>query len=166
MVDNMTIAAGFLVGGLILSTTGVPATAGELPAMTSIAEAKERSEAKSYLFGSGNGTFGLTSAERVQRLREQSLLSAQQLSRLFGVSRRTVNNWISGRPMSEENLKRLAKVESQILGFSGSPEERRVALFSLASDGGLSVYEKLRAEVRGEPLQAVGIDIESQLGTD
>jgi len=43
------------------------------------------------------------SQERVPRLRDCSGLRAQQLARLFGVSRRSVNHWFSGKPKSGEH---------------------------------------------------------------
>ena len=96
-------------------------------------------------------------------LRDSSGLSAQQLARLFGVSRRSINHWLSGKPMADEHATRLGRLETAIAQLpAGTGIERRRAL--LAGDGRPSLYQKLCAEVRSpDPLQGVGLTVEEQV---
>ena len=101
--------------------------------------------------------------ERVSMLRDSSGLSAQQLARLFGVSRRSINHWLSGKPMADEHATRLGRLETAVAQLpAGTGIERRRAL--LAGDGGPSLYQKLCAEVRSpDPLQGVGLTVDEQV---
>lgn len=87
-------------------------------------------------------------------LRRSTGLSWDQLARLFGVGRRSVHHWASGRPMSlahEELLYRLNAVIQRVEGL-GASETRRLLLapaangsipFALMEEGRLSEAAEL-----------------------
>ena len=78
---------------------------------------------------------------------------------LFDLS---INHWLSGKPMADEHATRLGRLETAIAQLpEGAGIERRRAL--LAGDGGPSLYQKLCAEVRPEPLQGIGLTVEEQV---
>lgn len=107
------LAIGFFVGVTSLTTASSAAPLNPLPPMTAAVVRDDSSRrAINAVTPAMNQTTQSTPAERVERLRSGFGLSAEQLARLFGVSRRTVNNWIAGRPLSEENLRRLMRIES------------------------------------------------------
>lgn len=65
-------------------------------------------------------------------------LTWEQLARLFGVSRRSLHFWASGKPMApanEEHLQRLRAVIGKI--DRGSARENRAALLAPGEDGSL-----------------------------
>ena len=64
--------------------------------------------------------------------------------------------------MADEHAARLGRLETAIAQLpEGTGIERRRAL--LAGDGGPSLYQKLCAEVRPEPLQGIGLTVEEQV---
>jgi transcriptional regulator with XRE-family HTH domain len=95
----------------------------------------------------------------VSALRYISGLTAAQLGRLFGVSRRSINNWMAGNPMAAHHEARLSALQAALLAIpAATPEERRAAL--LDSSDGLSLFQQLVNEVpegaviQGNPLAA------------
>jgi transcriptional regulator with XRE-family HTH domain len=92
---------------------------------------------------------------RIAELRRRSGLTWEQLSRLFGVSRRSLHFWASGKtmtPANEEHLERLLAVFRRI--DRGSPEANRAALFEAGADGRVPFdllvarqYERVTASV-------------------
>jgi DNA-binding transcriptional regulator YiaG len=87
-----------------------------------------------------------SSAEAIGVLRSISGLTWDQISKLFGVSRRSVHLWASGRPMNaghEEALFRLLAVVEALPARSAG--ERRAGLL-MPREGGRSLYDELRAE--------------------
>lgn len=89
----------------------------------------------------------------IVEFRDLSGLTASQVGRLFGVSRRSVNNWISGKPMAPDHEERLSELLAIIRGISApSPAERRAAL--LDSSSGSSIFHQLlRDATAATPLQ-------------
>lgn len=70
-------------------------------------------------------------AELVKELKELSGLTIDQIGRIFGVSRRSVHNWMRGRRMSPPNEERLAELLAQVRDLpSDTPEGRRRILLS------------------------------------
>ena len=68
----------------------------------------------------------------------------------------------SGKPMVDEHAARLGRLETAVAQLpAGTGIERRRAL--LAGDGRPSLYQKLCAEVRPEPLQGIGLTVEEQV---
>lgn len=81
----------------------------------------------------------------VSELRDVSGLTATQLGRLFGVSRRSINNWMAGSPMSPHHKTRLSVLRTVFLAIpASSPEERRSAL--LDSSNGQTLFHQLVGE--------------------
>lgn len=157
-VGASVVALSFLICSPADTTTGIVGINHSLiPVMTAVGSDHTENLKAFETHTSINCTIERSVAERVNSLREQFSLSAEQLSRLFGVSRRTVNNWIAGRVISESNLRRLLRVENALAQINGTPEDRRIALFSRPFVSDKSLYETLRAEVEPEVLQGVGL---------
>lgn len=163
-VQRTGIAWGFFVSAAIGTVTASAALTSSLPPMTAL----HRSAAVRTAAPVQTSEIVVLSvlqplSERVSNLRESTGLTAQQLARLFDVSRRSVNHWLAGKPMAENHearLERLEQVAQQLPGSTGA--ERRRAL--LSSTGGPSLYQQLCAEVRtSEPLQGVGLTVEEQI---
>ncbi len=86
-----------------------------------------------------------TSAAIVE-LRNLSGLTASQIARLFGVSRRSVNNWMSGKPMAAGHEERLSHLLAIIRSLPGNgASSRKIAL--LDSSSGLSLFHRILREV-------------------
>ena len=82
----------------------------------------------------------------VDDLRDYCGLTASQIGRLFGVSRRSINNWISGNSMAPRHEERLSQIQQIMLSLLGrTPDERRAEL--LASSTGPSIFQQLVDEV-------------------
>jgi DNA-binding transcriptional regulator YiaG len=90
----------------------------------------------------------------VAELRDRSGLTASQIARLFGVSRRAVNHWMAGRPMTLEHEERLSVLFAIMHGLPGSdPEARRRQL--LDSSAGPSLFHRLLEQApTAETIQA------------
>lgn len=96
-------------------------------------------------------------AQKIAELRALTGLTTDQVSRLFGVSRRSVHNWISGNAMSPLHEELAAKILAIVQVVPGStPAERRAAM--LDSSRGTSLFHQLVA-ARGEDmrLQVAGV---------
>lgn len=93
--------------------------------------------------------------EAVSALRRISGLTWDQLGRLFGVSRRSVHFWASGKPLSAENEQRLMRVLDVIRGGDrGNARDTRAAL--LDSTGGTSPLDLLTSERFEDARSALG----------
>lgn len=102
-------------------------------------------------------------AQRIAELRALAGLTTDQVGRLFGVSRRSVHNWINGKAMAPQHEERAAKILSIVHTLPGStPAERRAAL--LDSSRGTSLFHQLVAS-RGEgvPLQIAGVSARERI---
>lgn len=87
----------------------------------------------------------------VSALRDLSGLTATQIGRLFGVSRRSINNWMAGSPMAAHHETRLSVLRSVFLAIpASSPDERRSAL--LDSSSGPTLFQQLVSEVSEGPV--------------
>jgi DNA-binding transcriptional regulator YiaG len=112
-----------------------------------------------------NGSVLKTPAQRPQsitELRDLSGLTAGQVGRLFGVSRRSINHWMAGKVMSPVHEERLSRLLLIVRGLQGStPEERRARL--LDSSAGPSLFHELVAQVTpAERLQVSPISSSSR----
>jgi len=84
----------------------------------------------------------------VLALRDATGLTAAQLGRLFGVSRRSINNWLSGNPMAPHHEDRLSHLCDVTLAISAATaDDRRAAL--LDSSHGTSIFQQLVDQVSG-----------------
>lgn len=104
-----------------------------------------------------SGTFAYPVEESrlsIGDLRDLSGLTASQVARLFGVSRRSVNHWLAGKAMAVQHEERLSVLLSTIMSLPGaSPDERRAEL--LDSSGGPSVFHQLLAQVPSDSILQV-----------
>lgn len=92
----------------------------------------------------------------ISELRRISGLTWEQLGRLFGVSRRSVHFWASGRPLNAENEARLLQVLDIVrAGDRGDARSTRSALLD-ARDGTTS-FDLLAAEQFDEARAQLGI---------
>lgn len=84
-------------------------------------------------------------AHRVAELRALTGLTIDQMGRLFGVSRRSVHNWMNGNAMAPQHEERLAAILAVALVLPGTtPVERRAAM--LDSSRGVSLFHQLLGE--------------------
>lgn len=95
-----------------------------------------------------------STAAGVTQLRADTGLTWDQLGRLFGVSRRAVHLWASGKQMNARNIELLSALEklaSKAPG--GNPQERRAWLFSPDREG-VTPLEQFMATHRRNSQQA------------
>lgn len=107
--------------------------------------------------GSYSSDASASPAEQIAELRALTGLTTDQVSRLFGVSRRSVHNWISGNAMSPQHEELAARILAIVQVLPGStPTDRRAAM--LDSSRGTSLFHQLVA-ARGEDvrLQVPGV---------
>lgn len=102
-------------------------------------------------------------AQRIAELRSLSGLTTDQVGRIFGVSRRSVHNWINGNAMAPQHEERAAQMLSLVLALPGSsPDERRAAL--LDSSHGTSLFHQLvSARNEGARLQIAGVSARERI---
>ena len=75
-------------------------------------------------------------ADAVLEVRRRSGLTWEQLASLFGVDRRSVHLWASGRPMSAPNAERLNRLLAVLRRVDrGAPSATRAWLYSPTTDG-------------------------------
>lgn len=85
-------------------------------------------------------------ASAVRRLRDRSGLSWEELARLFGVSRRSVHNWVTGGQLNSLHVERLAVLTKAFSGLPTEPIEARAELRAPDSTG-VSRYQRLVQEL-------------------
>jgi len=103
-------------------------------------------------------------SQRISEIRALAGLTIEQVGRLFGVSRRSVHNWINGNAMAPQHEEQARKILDVVRSLPGSsPDERRSAL--LDSSHGSSLFHELIA-LRGEPerLQTAGVSARERIG--
>jgi DNA-binding transcriptional regulator YiaG len=77
-----------------------------------------------------------SSSSALLELRRVSGLTWDQLARLFGVTRRSLHFWVSGKPLNPVNEERLHKLLATIRKLNrGSAGETRSLLLSVREDG-------------------------------
>ena len=82
----------------------------------------------------------------ITELRRLSGLTWDQLARLFGVSRRSVHLWVSGKPMNAQNEERLHRILALLKDIDrGSADENRKLLLT-PTDGGQRPIDLLAEE--------------------
>lgn len=106
-------------------------------------------------FSSGTGKLGVVTAigqatlplpsgsvaALVSDLKEKSGLTAEQLGRLMGVSRRSIHNWAAGASISATREERVRQLGLLVFGLpADTPEERRALL--LDSSTGASLFRQ------------------------
>lgn len=99
----------------------------------------------------------------IAELRRRSGLTWDQLARLFGVARRSVHFWASGKPLNATNEERLGRFLSVIRSIDrGTARETRAALMTALSDGTIP-FDLLAADRFGEALVRLGLGTQSAI---
>lgn len=99
----------------------------------------------------------------VANLKVESGLTADQLGRLLGVSRRSIHNWVAGTAIAPAHEERLRELELLVFSLSAdSPEERRKLL--LDSSNGPSIFKQFAAKVDAPQKIRFGVPVEERLG--
>lgn len=81
-------------------------------------------------------------AAMAQQLKEESGLTAEQLGRMLGVTRRSVHNWAAGASIAPKHRARLQKLHELVFGLAATtPDERRDLLLDSATRP--SLYRQL-----------------------
>ncbi|WP_372525358.1 hypothetical protein [Piscinibacter sp.] len=97
-------------------------------------------------------------AAGVSELRRLSGLTWDQVASLFGVSRRAVHHWASGKPMTAEHEVHLYRVLASLRALHhGSVQPNRHMLFGSAEPGGRSIFDLLRERNYDEVARLVGV---------
>lgn len=104
-----------------------------------------------------------TPASQITEIRELSGLTIDQIGRLFGVSRRSIHNWMNGRSMASHHEEHAARILSTVQSLSGeTPGERRLQLLAARAEG--SIFQQLRAGAKKNvTLQVAAISPRDQL---
>jgi DNA-binding transcriptional regulator YiaG len=93
-----------------------------------------------------------STGDAIQFVRERSGLTWEQLSKVFGVSRRAVHLWSSGKPMNAKHEELLFSLANLVRDLPGaSPQERR-SLLLRPSPEGPSIYDQLRMDQASAPV--------------
>lgn len=78
-------------------------------------------------------------SEMVQQLKDESGLTADQLGKALGVTRRSVHNWAAGAAIAPKHQARLQQLHDLVFGIAAAgPDERRDILLDSAT--GPSLY--------------------------
>lgn len=85
---------------------------------------------------------GGSEARTVSHMRAITELTTGQVARLFGVSRRTVHNWLSGAAMADSHVVRLAQLQRQIDGLYAQ-EGHSLREILLDSSKGKSLFQQM-----------------------
>jgi DNA-binding transcriptional regulator YiaG len=92
----------------------------------------------------------------IMELRRLSGMTWDQLARLFGVTRRTVHFWASGKTLNASNEEKLRRVVATLLQIDrGNASANRDALFTSTADGVLP-FDLLQAERYSEVVNQLG----------
>lgn len=99
----------------------------------------------------------------VASLKVESGLTADQLGRLLGVSKRSIHNWAAGTTIAPAHEARLRELEMLVFSLSAdSPEERRKIL--LDSSNGPSIFKQFAAKADAPQKIKFGVPVEERLG--
>ena len=97
----------------------------------------------------------------INEVRRRSGLSWGQLARIFGVARRSIHFWVSGKPIDAAAEERLGKLLAIIRKIDrGSADETRMALVT-ALPNGITPFDFLLSDAFDEVTQLLGPGIAS-----
>lgn len=98
--------------------------------------AKDAAAAEQTNSGLGAINATTTPSTAIAELRRRSGLTWDQLARLFGVARRSVHFWVSGKALNAANEERLGRVLAVVRYVDrGNAQATRAALMTAQSDG-------------------------------
>lgn len=137
--ETMFTATAWTIGSVLGTTGGLPVPYGiPTSALVFCDGTGTRAGCAMPMETEATGT-----AETIRRLKERSGLTWEQLSRVFGVSRRALHFWVNGGRLNAENAERLQVVESYVDSHDrGDPKATRDALLSRGGHQ-MSTYEFL-----------------------
>lgn len=92
----------------------------------------------------GSEGSAIETAHQIIELRETSGLTIDQLGRLFGVSRRSVHNWLNGKPMAPRHEEQLGYILSTVRSLPGASRQERRSQLLASRDGG-SLFQALHS---------------------
>lgn len=99
----------------------------------------------------------------VSELKVESGLTADQLGRLLGVSRRSIHNWAAGSAIASIHEERVRDLSQLVMSLNATtPAERRAKL--LASNGGRSLFKEFAAGVSKPERVQFDIPVAERLG--
>lgn len=99
----------------------------------------------------------------VTALKVESGLTADQLGRLLGVSRRSIHNWATGSAIASAHEEKVRELNSFIaLLPADTPDQRRNLL--LDSSNGPSLFKQLASQVDHPQRIKFGVPVEERLG--
>lgn len=159
----MSSAVGVALPAFQFTTTPVRELSQGLRRDLSVPLAQTSSGLPRVLSADATGSSGSLS-KRIVEVRALTGLTTDQVGRLFGVSRRSVHNWINGNAMAPQHEERAAKILSIIHILPGSTAaERRAAL--LDSSRGVSLFHQLLvSRDEGVRLQVAGVSARERIG--
>lgn len=103
-----------------------------------------------------------SATDQIETIRSLSGLTNEQIGRMFGVSRRTIHNWLSGNSMASRHEARASEILLVLHNIPGdTPTERRAAL--LDSSHGASVFHQLTGRLNA-PIHSAGLTVMERLG--
>ena len=99
----------------------------------------------------------------VAALKSESGLTADQLGRLLGVSRRSIHNWASGSAIASGHEEKLRELYSLVFSIPAiTPDERKSVL--LDSSSGPSLFKQFASRSGGPQRIKFGVPVEERLG--
>ncbi|WP_277959302.1 helix-turn-helix domain-containing protein [Frigoribacterium faeni] len=102
-------------------------------------------------------------SDTVAALRESTGLTADQLGRLFGVSRRSIQSWVAGGPMAAPHQERLSVLLARVAQLGPDTPARKKAL--LSSSNGPSLFHRFVSEIQKDAiLQFSSLTVRDRLG--
>jgi hypothetical protein len=105
----------------------------------------------------------LSLSAMVTFLKNDSGLTADQLGRLLGVSRRSVHNWAAGLPIAAVHEERLRSLFDLVHSLTAlTPEERKNQL--LDSSNGPSLFKQFADKAESPQRIKFGVPLEERLG--
>lgn len=82
-------------------------------------------------------------AQHIQHIRSITKISVSELSRIFGVSRQAVNDWINGKSLSIQNASKLSDLARAVNILSEEGVALHTGVFYRQIDGGPSIIDAL-----------------------
>lgn len=109
------------------------------------------------------GRDGDATDDTVAKLRLLTGLTGDQMGRLFGVSRRSIQGWIAGATMAAPHQERLSSLLARVAPLGSSADERKRQLLSSAA--GPSIFHQMVDEVaRDAVMQVRSTSVRERLG--